>query len=523
MQVIIQPHGEPVQAGPEALVLESDNWNDWGYYTSFTLWYRSRSSVQDLGFVKVAVRDQARGPSPLRPGEYNYEPGYLFSLGQSDVYYDNIRKLGFSTREDIFKTLGDIARDDDRFRVVLDFDVTQKSLLRDVAEQTVRVQFRRIAYGGVRRSEYRFSYLGPGDDPADALRFDVDPETHPSSNVHVLVGPNGVGKTHLLRRLAQALVRPDPEQHGRVMMEPTSASPVGEQFVNVVSVTFSAFDPFTDVTPLARPGADLAPGGVGYAYVGLRNAPLPGQGDKAQPGVPTHAIQRDRLKEDFTNAFERMRRHEGLVRWVNAIRTLSRDPQFAQCAIAVYASRPEAPFESRLGRKVLDQLIGDFAQLSSGHAIVVLAMTELVGRVVEQSLVLVDEPETHLHPPLLASFVQALSNLMTELNGVAILATHSPVVLQSVPRSCVYKLIREGEVHRAERPEIETYGENVGVLTHEVFGLEVMRSGFYEEVARAAAFFDTYAEVMDHFGGQLGGEARGIVRIRLAEKTDGLR
>lgn len=278
MEVIIQPHGQPVQAGPEALILESDNWNDRGYYTSFNLWYRSRSSVQNMGPVKVAVRDQARGPSPLQPGVYDYAPGYLFSLGQSDVYYNNIRKLGFIKREEIFKTLGDIARNDTMFRVVLNFDVTRTSLLREVAEQTVRVQFRRIAYGDVRRSEYRFSYLGPGDDPSTALCFDVHPETRPSSNVHVLVGPNGVGKTHLLRRLMQALVRPDPEQHGRVTMEPTSASPVGEHFVDVVSVTFSAFDPFTDVTPSLAPAPLSLRERLGMPTSDYATLPSPGRG-----------------------------------------------------------------------------------------------------------------------------------------------------------------------------------------------------------------------------------------------------
>nr|WTB34814.1 hypothetical protein OG781_39815 [Streptomyces sp. NBC_00830] len=61
----------------------------------------------------------------------------------------------------------------------------------------------------------------------------------------------------------------------------------------------------------------------------------------------------------------------------------------------------------------------------------------------------------------------------------------------------------------------------MGVLTHEVFGLEVMESGFYAEIGRAVAALDTYEEVVAHFDGKLGGEAKGLVRILLAEKTDG--
>lgn len=46
-----------------------------------------------------------------------------------------------------------------------------------------------------------------------------------------------------------------------------------------------------------------------------------------------------------------------------------------------------------------------------------------------------DEPEEHLHPPLVAAFIRALSNLLTYRNGVGIVATHSPVIVQEVPKN----------------------------------------------------------------------------------------
>ncbi|MGW0886092.1 hypothetical protein [Streptomyces sp. NPDC002671] len=84
---------------------------------------------------------------------------------------------------------------------------------------------------------------------------------------------------------------------------------------------------------------------------------------------------------------------------------------------------------------------------------------------------LLDEPEAHLHPPLLASCIRALSDLLTDRNGVALIGTHSPVVLQEVPRSCVWKVSRIDR-RASERLAIETYGENVGILTREAFNLE---------------------------------------------------
>ena len=84
-------------------------------------------------------------------------------------------------------------------------------------------------------------------------------------------------------------------------------------------------------------------------------------------------------------------------------------------------------------------------RMSSGHAIVLLTVTKLVETVEEKTLVLLDEPESHLHPPLLSAFTLALSDLLVNRNGVVIIATHSPVVLQEVPKSCVSILRRTKE------------------------------------------------------------------------------
>jgi ATPase subunit of ABC transporter with duplicated ATPase domains len=141
-----------------------------------------------------------------------------------------------------------------------------------------------------------------------------------------------------------------------------------------------------------------------------------------------------------------------------------------------------------------------------------------VETVEERTLVLLDEPEAHLHPPLLSAFVRALSDLLVNRNGVAIIATHSPVILQEVPAQCVWKVRRNGRVVHAERPNIETFGENVGVLTREVFGLEVTDAGFHQLLRSAAHDEDQFDDVVAKFGSKLGGEARALIRALMANR-----
>jgi hypothetical protein len=79
-------------------------------------------------------------------------------------------------------------------------------------------------------------------------------------------------------------------------------------------------------------------------------------------------------------------------------------------------------------------------------------MTRLVEHVTDRSLVVLDEPESHLHRPPLATFRRVLSDLLTDRNGLAVMATHSPVVLQEAPASCLWKLRRYGSQLVANRP-----------------------------------------------------------------------
>ena len=189
-------------------------------------------------------------------------------------------------------------------------------------------------------------------------------------------------------------------------------------------------------------------------------------------------------------------------RLTRALRLLEADPIFASIGLGDFVEYGEA----------LDDLPIIFRRLSSGHKIVLLTIAKLVETVEEKSLVLLDEPEAHLHPPLLSAFVRALSDLLTNRNGMAVVATHSPVVLQEVPRSCVWKLHRAGNILSAERPRLETFGENVGVLTDEIFGLEVTATGFHKMLSDAVTEVDDYESALIAFDGQLGAEGRAILR-----------
>ena len=70
------------------------------------------------------------------------------------------------------------------------------------------------------------------------------PESSLPTNVHVLIGRNGVGKTHAVNQMTNALVRPDEGNFGEFVWDKTDDFREALTFPNIISVTFSAFDPF---------------------------------------------------------------------------------------------------------------------------------------------------------------------------------------------------------------------------------------------------------------------------------------
>ncbi|WP_229819955.1 AAA family ATPase [Streptomyces abikoensis] len=468
--------------------------------------YDEQGVQHEIGEVKIGEYGMPSKASVQVPESFEFLADTFFSLGQDDSYYVRLRRLGGRIREVVLSSLRDMAYDEQVFQRAQHERVTRESLMRFVKSAAVEEQFRRIAQDhGERVSGFRVAYEPPlpaaGGGSSVRLSFEVAPESLPPTNIHVLIGRNGVGKSFLLNNLTRCVgdARAHGQDVGRVIEYNRGDR---NTFANLVSVTFSAFDEL----PLIH-GDDV--GIDRFAYVGLK---IPASGGRA-PRVKTS----NQLKRDFADGVEACLTGERAQRWAKALRTLQyAGSGFIEDAwLEDFQSTRSANSRRRKARQL-------FAGLSSGHKAVLLTMTRLVEHVTERTLVVIDEPESHLHPPLLAAFVRALSDLLGERNGLAVIATHSPVVVQEVPASCVLKLRRYGHQMVVERPTIQTFGENVGVLTHEVFGLEVTDSGFHRDLRALVQQGLTYDQVLAEFNGQLGGEAKAIVRALIAvRESDG--
>lgn len=513
----------------DEILLVTDNWNDWfTWYTQFDVILALAGHPRvSLGSVKIARRGMtSESPRTQLPERFLLLDESYYSIGQSENYYETLNQQGDSFREGFLKAMRDCAFDLSILDANAGEPALRDSLLRDIDNARVRHRFNRLAHGNAVLTPYRFRYVFPPDplaasDPPE-LDFEVVPASSPPSNVHALIGRNGVGKSRCFDFLARCFLEiPGPEGKDTGELKPLAYGwPVPVLgFAGLVTVSFSPFDRYG---PLVKK-ADRA---NRYEYVGLiataasdvevsqsdPNSQPPSPLAPKAPSIKSHAD----LTKEFVDSVRVCREGARRIRWEKALRTLEGDPLFEEINVASFAAEHAENWEAHAESR--------FRRLSSGHSVVLLTVTRLIELVEESSLVLIDEPESHLHPPLLSAFVRALSDLLIDRNGVAIVATHSPVVLQEVPANCCWILNRSGHESRADRPELESFGENVGVLTREVFGLEVVRTGFHRMVADKAQT-ESYEGVLAAFDGKLGAEARALARsltiiARQADQAD---
>lgn len=483
--------------------LVEDGWDDWfKYSTMYFLWvFDEHGDKRDIGSIKIGQFNMKEGQrrADIPSSFYNLDD-LFFSLGQDSEYYENVMALGAELSSSILRALRDIVINQGEHERIFSEDVTRTSLLRSVSPSSIRGQFFRIVSGQAALTKYAFSYqLEPSRRTAGiSLHFNVKPETNPPTNIHVLIGRNGVGKTFLLNNMVSALVNDEYSYEvGRFYFDETTGDEAG--FSRVISVSFSAFDNFELLDEQRDKSKEPQ-----YTYIGLRRTNNRG-GEKGTP--KSH----DMLAKEFGRSIAScisLGRREQLNK---SIKTLETDPLFAEIS-------PSSLFDESDPSSLQNEGISLFKKLSSGHGIVLLILCRLIETVEEKTLVLLDEPEAHLHPPLLSAFVRALSSLLIHRNGVGIIATHSPVIAQEVPKTCVWKIRRQGPHAVGERPEIETFGENVGILTREIFGLEVTRSGFHQLIENSIKNGESFEEADRQFGSQLGAEARAILRSLILER-----
>lgn len=490
-------------------VLVQDNWDDYGYKTTFRVTLHiSADESHDLGNIKIIENGRTNGYTKMPRRPFTELPASHASLGADLDYYETIYKLGRNVFEPYLRGLRDVAFDDGIKASFEDSEAYRVSLLRfGGAERTISDAARLLRAPNLptkRRSagfKVKFKTKVARCSSAFTIEFDFRRRGRLPNRINALIGYNGTGKTRLLSNLAIVA-----SGYGYGSKEDVLDDAAGRfigtapPFKTVVVVSYSAFDTFVIPGRTAKEKERLQEKGeiFGYVYCGLRER----SDDDAPDGEQVYRLRTPaEIETEFLSALERVRQAHRQENLLDILKPLLRDPSFQRIGLAgIYANHDE------------DELGQLFRGLSSGHKVVLKIIVELTAHISgsEPTLVLIDEPETHLHPPLLAAFLQSVRACLEAFDGYAIIATHSPVVLQETPAKYVQVLRRLADYNRVATPSIETFAESIGVITQEVFNLGDA-SADWHEMLRVLALRNTLEEIEQAFGRKLGFAARSYI------------
>lgn len=480
--------------------LKWDTWNDYGFETSFevrVLW-PDRKPLE-LGVVKILRSDQTGGRTSLTKQFVRLTEDYC-SLGQDMAYYEMLHKLGPWAHTYLF-ALRDVVASPIILQSFEAHKGFKDSLLRSSGAEIALSDAPNLFAPAQSEAQPQDS-----DQLAFALQTAVGGNTFEFSldlgrselgeRCAVLIGYNAVGKTKLLGNIGMIASRkPNDPDELRIRKQFGEFLGQAPKLSGVLAVSYSAFDTFeiprsesqTD-TPDTRTDKE-AQGQRGYIYCGLR-----------KPASNSLELKSSKeLAKEFLQALERCKSRGLRDRFLRCMSVLDEEPSFQEyAAISTLMQRAEERCEAF------------YSSLSTGHKIVLKVATQLVAYLQRRSLVLFDEPETHLHPSLVAALMKCLRLLLRETSSFAIIATHSPVVIQETPSRNVYVLRRNGKTTTIERASIETFGENIGILTSEVFDLDASQSDYRHVLQNLAQ--RSLGEIDTLFVKPLGIQARSFIR-----------
>ncbi|TGD57516.1 AAA family ATPase [Flavobacterium humi] len=525
--------------------LEEDNWNDYSYYTYFHLHLSSKYTEDGesklIGGVKILKKEQEINKGYLHSSdEFDTLNSEYCSLGQSLDYYDRLAHIDKPLQDQLLSSINDIIfRPDivDEFRDVEAFNI---SLMRhfdfnDDIFKLAPILISREFDALPDNKDLKFKFKTK--EMTDFIEFDFDSPKYPDEDgfdqflpnrIAVIIGKNGSGKTTLLSKISRIVFASASDRD--YLKAVATIEPKGLGFPRIISLSYSAFDAFQvpgiRLKEKEQISKDIQRGIGRYIYCGVRD--ITKELEKSiETIIPEENgllrmedILNDKHADNFLKPINSLKKE-----FIEALKIIFSDSEKSTMllrVIQILSEESSLHFIRVISHPIQEnELIKIFSELSTGHKFVLHSLANIIKHIENRSLILFDEPETHLHPPLLAVLMKSMRYILNNKNSFMILSTHSPVVLQETLSKHVFIVRREGNMINVLNPEIQTFGENIGIITSHIFGLSSDLTDYHAELdsvisgSTAKNSKEGLEKIEALFGGQLSFQARAYVLSQL--------
>lgn len=472
--------------------LEQNDWNDKDYYVLYHLHATKRLTKDKnihLGSFRIMRKGQEKQQKYLlasifRDTVFEELPEDFVSVCFEKDVYDWLHHMPVAERQSFAKQLHLIYdRESPYYSMVANDGCFVDGMLRDTTMDNYIFQMARVWIDdeerryNLRKESFRIKYNDCDDDIYLNFSCVLDDDNYILPNGTVaFIGENSCGKSTALYKLAKLMYLYPTEREDEDII-----NGCGKIFPNdlgverLILVSYSPFDNF--VMPqeinigLKKPNVNTDP--HRFIYCGIRN--IDAENEEKQSGkrmLSKGDYSKDRQPSTFIKTQTDLAED-----FASVMCKLDGDRELCKLWAEVYDDAKNLHPLLSTHLLTLGQMDSheDFKQyfmsLSTGYKYVLHSLAYIIVYLVDGSLVLFDEPENHIHPPLLSFMMMQYRKMLIKRGSVMLISTHSPVIIQEMFADNVLKVSRISDKIHVANPTTETYGSTFSEINSEVFGL----------------------------------------------------
>lgn len=501
--------------------LEQDDWNDYWYYTTYHLHATPKltgTKSQYLGVIKILKLGQQGNQNRVLQKDLKIEnrslifselPEDYYSISFSlDLYQGLAKLLSESQRKQFVKSMRLILeKNSEYYNIVKSEPAFEVSFLRsadmdsDVLSRGRRLLLNSGEYYNWEEQKLTVNFANsPTPLELDFSGIKGSGVKDLPSGIIAFIGHNGCGKSTALYQIAKVLFA-SPSDRWRYE-DILTIQPITAGINKLLFFSYSAFDNF--VLPGLTPSDyKLMLDGLGdnngrFVFCGVRDVRK--ELSDYLVKYKEYRQKENNKNDDFTLIEKQVNYHKKDVQ-LKTIDSLADEVVKVNSYINLYGNEglyytfrgiindskiylPSLYDDlNRFNKKMPEEELKEvFMNLSTGTKFFLHALLHLIAYTEENSIVLFDEPENHLHPPFLSFMMKSFRRIIHEKHSVMLIATHSPVILQETLSKNVFILCRKENCFYHKHPAIETYGESFGFINSYVFNLTSDISNYYDVI-----------------------------------------
>lgn len=546
------------------LALSYNNWDDYEIHTTLNaVFYHENKKILEFN-IKLLIDNEIDSPAKLNLLRKDGWDGFFpipntnYVSVPSDIkFYDAlITKIGIQEAKDVLLQIRDagylinVTKDKAATTLATGSNFETSPLREAGARKSFSDGWKAFTDNSLAIRDFTLYTPSRNLRGVDSIQFRFNSETLPY-DINVLIGPNGVGKSHTLKSLVEYWLGTSAGSQPELIKAKHKPFDVSPNISRLILISYSPFEDFAldlSKTELKDKTA--------YKYFGFRRGSISATG-KRQSTISRNLPASDSVDSIF-KAFEDDAAYAFLSNWTSKIDTIwnvlkpalnfdnitveidqkYEPPLFLRKYMIVgkddkkYIELNPSSYKKLLKLKdELGSLVNtkmgviflkdsERLDLSSGQRLFVYMVINIVGQIKAESLIVVDEPELFLHPTFEVEFIALLKKVLTAFNSKAILATHSLAIAREIPATCMH-VYRKGE-HGIEidHPPFETFGGDMQRISSYVFGDSKVTKPFVQWIERAIHDAGSPNKLLAKLKGELNEEM--TIKILNAGATDGL-